>query len=248
MSNEITVMTYNIWFADRDRYERLISLIENIEYYQPDVICFQEVLCPIYDQLKLRLNTYLYYYPENPKYKYNCVIFSKYPIIEEKYYEYTNTQMGRGLLISVIEVNNKKIAIATSHFESVFQKVNQIKIKQYNEAKYILENLVSSVDYIIFGSDTNITSDEEAFFIADDKEWKDAFKSAGSPKNQEYTYDSKENANLCGRKIGYFRSRIDRIVYFDKNIKLIDFKLIKGMEELIEPSDHFGVMCKFSLS
>ena len=270
-SRELKVMSYNIWFDSYKNTERLISLVINIENHKPDVICMQEVTVAVYERLKLKLQDYPYFYPENLKYTYSCVIFSKYPIVEQDYVEYTNTKMGRGLLAVVIqkEINintqtgekkkesksseqintiERNIVIATSHFESEFNKYNSNKLSQYKEAKSILDNYARVYDCVIFTADTNILPSENKYYLDDGLNWLDSWIIDGSYNGKNYTYDTETNENLKNRKVRYIRSRIDRIIY--KNSKLIknhSYNLVKGLSELIEPSDHYGIMSTFHL-
>lgn len=236
-----TIMSYNIWFSEKKRTERMISLIENILYHDPDIICLQEVTVPIYDQLVYRLGQFKYHFPQNPTNKYNCVIFSKYELTDQKYIEYTNSVMDRGLVITSVKILNKIITIATSHFESLFQRHNATKLEQFKIADDELSKIAEK-NTVILCADTNIVGNEDNLFMP---KWIDAWVKAGMGKEDQYTYDSEYNDNLNNRQLGYYRSRIDRIVFLNGSLE--KFKLIKGLAELIEPSDHFGVMAQFSI-
>src|ERR1700744_470837 len=157
----IKIMSYNIWFSEFFRIERMISLVENINHYNPDIICMQEVISTVYDKLIFHLVHYKYHYPKDVNNSYNCVIFSKYPIIECENVLYNNTFMGRSLLTTVIRIlleNNeyRNIVVATSHFESVFNKVNPIKIEQFYKAKAVLEKMHKKYESVILCADTNL--------------------------------------------------------------------------------------------
>lgn len=254
--NKISVMSYNIWFDTFKREKRLISLVNTIKYNNPDIICLQEVVpevCDIlYDQLK---NLYKFRYPKKIDSLYGCMIFSRYKIIQCDEHIYDKTQMERKLYYIVIEINNsiennlQNLAIVTSHFESDFKKNNPIKISQYTEALNILNDLYNKYNGVILCADTNILPHEEKYFITKDKYWLDAWKESGSDKLCEYTYDTKLNINLSNRIFhNEIRSRIDRIIYRGQSIlNPMNFKLIVGQEQTIEPSDHFGIMVDFEI-
>lgn len=261
MTNRITILSYNIWFSDENRTERTISLIETIKGQNADIICLQEVVKPVFDYLIKNLTEYPYYYPINYNYIYSCVIFSKYFITKAKEYEFENSSMGRKLVVGLLNltlqtsdngsivVEKFPLLIATSHFESLFKNNNPIKIEQYNKSKEILENLSKTYGpgcSIIFCADTNLLAFEEKLYITQDTKWKDCWSEYGSKKSNKYTYDSILNDNLKNRDIGIIRSRIDRIIYKDHNkLKLVNFKMIKGNTNWIEPSDHYGVLAEF---
>lgn len=263
MLNKIKILSYNIWFSEENRIERTISLIETIKDNNPDIICLQEVVKPVFDYLVENLKNYPYYYPINYNYHYNCVIFSRYFIPKAKEYSFENSSMGRKLIAILLNINlldkednnliveNFPLIIGTSHFESLFKNQNKVKIEQYDMAKEILENLSESYGPncpVIFCADTNLLSNEESYYLTKDKNWKDCWIESGSNKNNKFTYDSILNDNLKNRNIGVIRSRIDRIVYnnVDK-LELLSFNLIKGNEQLIEPSDHYGIMAEFKI-
>ena len=99
------VMSYNIWFDEKDRDIRTEALVNTIRKHSPDIICLQEVIPEVYEKLKSKLSEYKYYYPNKLKYRYGCVIFSKYVVTN--YYDnyYPNTKMGRNLLTINIKYN-----------------------------------------------------------------------------------------------------------------------------------------------
>ena len=259
-------MSYNIWFDETEREQRLLSLIDTIKQNDPDIICLQEVIPDIAKILIKRLrNIYKFVYPDTIEQSYGCMIFSRYKIIKCEQCEYIKTCMGRKLYYIVIEYNmmvkddtceenqyivsRQNLVIGTSHFESEFKRFNDIKTGQYIQARKILNDLYSTHGPIIFCSDTNILPHEEKYFITDDKNWSDAWQENGCDSSIEYTYDTKLNLNLKNRNIQKeIRSRIDRIIYRGNSVlNPLSYKLIKGEPDLIEPSDHFGIMAEFEL-
>ncbi|AYV75967.1 MAG: endonuclease/exonuclease/phosphatase family protein [Terrestrivirus sp.] len=254
--NSFIVMSYNIWFDEKDRNIRTDALVCTIRKHCPDVVCLQEVIPEIYEKLKNLLHEYKYYFPNNLKNRYGCVIFSKYMITQ--YYDdyYPNTKMGRNLLAINIKYNllsknistnsnnsnNSKndiydklevtpidITIATSHFESLFDNsnMNVEKIEQYIYANNILNKLYDEGNPVILCSDTNLLPQEEKYFFPD--RWVDVFTEDGENPLKKFTYDTRENKNLLMRNIKEIRSRIDRIVYRGGlTLKADGFRMIKG--------------------
>lgn len=263
--NQISVMSYNIWFDETERENRLLSLIDIIKHRKPDIICLQEVIPKIAIILIEKLkDLYNHTYPQKIDQQYGCMIFSRYPIINCFKHDYIKTNMGRRLYYIVIEYNmiidddiylgnqyvvKQNLVIATSHFESEFKKNNDIKTGQYQQARQILNELYNVYGPVICCSDTNILPHEERYFITEDRCWHDAWKTNGEDKSIEYTYDTACNLNLKNRNIQKeIRSRIDRIIYRGNSVLIpLDFKLIKSRTDMIEASDHFGIMAYFKI-
>jgi hypothetical protein len=246
-----------VWFDKENKNERMVSLIENIKIINPDIVCFQEVTEDVLAYIKKRLTTYNIF-PKTLDSVYGCVIISKYPISKTKIYKLT-TNMNRNLLVAKIDVRyeilegdmvraeNKHLLISTCHYESEFNSVNLTKIKQFNEVKIILDRLSKQYGDIIHCADTNITGSEQTSYLTSDSKWKDAWIEMGSNNNDCYTYDCFTNDNLMNRKIK-LRSRIDRMAYkSDGTLTCINFKMIKGVLDFIQPSDHHGILSVFRL-
>lgn len=242
--NELKILSYNIWFDEYQRTERLFSLFDNIKYYDPDVVCLQEVLNFQYDTIKNRTG-YDYCFPESLDEGYGCVILSKYPIIKSKNIKMPG-KMGRYLVISLIEYKNKKIIIGNTHFESEFSHLNSTKLLQYKYVSTIINKISLQYDDIIFCSDTNVLHNEEQIFNEKFKHMDDSWVESGKDKNNQYTYDYFTNVNLQTRNIK-LQCRIDRILYRTNNIVLKNFKLIRGIFGIIQPSDHHGILTTFEL-
>jgi len=204
------------------------------------------------------LHKYKYHFPKKIDINYGCVIFSRYPISKCLKIPF-NSNMGRSLIIIKIaypfhslhsdgvSVESKEIVISTTHFESIFNRKmeNTVKLNQYRTTKNILDRLYELYKCVIFCADANIMDHEEKYFIStDDDKWKDAWKIKGDESNR-YTFDNKKNIYLLMKKSPY-KSRLDRIIYRGENMQLIKFKLI-DKNDIIEPSDHFGILTKFEI-
>ncbi len=265
MSQLFTVVSYNIWFDKTLCLERTISLIESINLLNPDVICFQEVRPEIYDILIQFLIEYKYYFPEKLKKTYGCVTFSKYPITKCLDYLYSNSKMGRSLIITKIDyphqiisdnindtsTNKIEITVANTHFESLFKKntENKIKLEQYENARIVLDSLYAEYQNVILCSDTNVMINEEILFDSQFKNnlWIDAWKIKGTALNK-YTYNSEKNVHLqLKHQQSKFKSRLDRILYKTNNCVIDNFDIIVKNDESIEISDHFGIYANFTI-
>lgn len=257
LSKNISVLSYNVWFDKENKGKRTVSLVENIKILDPDVVCFQEMTEDVLSYIKKRLTKY-YVYPKTLNSVYGCVIISKYPISKTKTYT-LSSNMNRSLLVAKIDVlfeildgdmiraENRYILVSTCHYESEFNNVNPTKIKQFNEVKIILDRLSKQYGNIIHCADTNITGVEQTQYLTNDIEWIDAWIKNGSNNDDCYTYDCYTNDNLMNRKIK-LRSRIDRTAYRSNGaLTCTDFKIVKGVLDFIQPSDHHGILSTFCL-
>jgi exonuclease III len=169
--------------------------------------------------------------------------------------------MGRSLLVTQIDypthleteigvdIKNTEIVIATTHFESQFNRniENTTKLEQYKESERILEKLYNVYKNVILCADLNILPHEETKFIDTDKGlWKDSWKENGN-KNNKFTFDGNTNIYLQMKNCRY-RSRLDRILYKTNICTLNNFERIESKEGYTEPSDHYGVLSKFSIN
>ena len=262
--NTLSILNYNIWFDKYNMAERTLSLIEVIEEKKADILLLQEVTPKVFEILVMTLTKLGYnnYFPETITKSYDCVIFSKFPIVDNNYKEFDNTQMGRALITASIEfpiiiknenelnIKNIYILLGTSHFESLFEKkCSNIKKEQYLFVKQYLDNKKynnKDYKYIIFGSDTNIVNSDEDKSFFKDITWSDVWNDIDNQKENEFTYDTETNKNLIMRGIKNLRSRIDRILY-KGDIVVREFELIKEGNFIIPPSDHHGLFTRLEI-
>lgn len=259
--NKLTVVSYNIWFSDIMAIERVHSLIYMINKINADVICLQEVKPNIYKQLIKLLSFYPFHFPNKLEKSYGCVIFSKYKIIKCLDKEYSNSKMGRSLLVTQINypynegmsdehgfINPIKIVIANTHYESLFKnEENATKLEQFTISRKILNKLFDEYNNVILFSDTNSMETEDNKFNAEFNGWYDSWTLKGTDDNK-YTYDTEKNVYLKERNYKKsYKSRIDRILFKSYNLSLTKFDNIKACDDYIEPSDHFGIYSEFNV-
>jgi len=235
----LSLLTYNIWFDEYRRIQRLESLLAIIQVYNPDIICLQEVVPAVGEVIKANLeHDYKLVHPEQILNTYGCMILSK--LKGKTRTKQFDTRMGRELLIIDIEVNGKKISVGTMHYESEFGDQRILKYKQYVES----ESHLSLSDNTILAADTNsVNSRDEREFKAAFRGWKDSW----TEKTPGYTYDYETNENIQYKTKRKYQSRLDRIMYRG-DIKLVSTEIIKGFDGMVDPSDHHGLLVYFSIS
>lgn len=253
----LKVMSYNIWFDMESIDERLLSLVKQIQALKPDVVCMQEVLSTKYAYLKKTLG-YKYSYPETIKHKYGCAIFSNHPMVKARTL-ILPSNMGREMPMVKIEHNvydtkdktkilsTHEFVIFSFHFESEFDKRNIVKMMQYEMVSRIMNKLFKSHKNVIMCADTNVLIGEEPKFLKYFASTKDAWTMTGKNIDNKYTYDGLTNKNLKKRNI-ILQSRIDRIMYQSNGlIKPTNFELVTGLSNMIQPSDHYGILAEFRI-
>lgn len=258
----LNVISYNIWFDDYMKYDRLSLLVSYLLNADVDVICLQEVTQYSFTYITKRMEGYNHY-PKTFNRNYGNLILTKHEINKHKIFP-LKSNMGRDLtaiMIGIdyereidgkIELGRHSIAITNCHFESEFKDFNMIKIEQYASVLDILNQMADEVDGVILCADTNMIQTEQAYFITKDSRWIDCWEEInndGSLDDIVYTYDSMTNSNLKQRGITNLRSRIDRIIYRSLNcLRLESYELIKDVDEELEISDHYGIYVKFNMN
>lgn len=251
----LKICTFNTWFSPYKRQERLNNLIKYINLINPDIICFQELIKDTYNQLKSELS-YKYYYPLNINQQngYGCAIMSKYDFINCNTI-YVPSNMHRNIISIDIKINNILLNISNIHFESEFyEKINEIKIKQYKYVSNYLEEEYKKKRNIILCADTNIMDCEEKKF---NKIFHNFFDTNNLTNNitnnminnmsknmtkQKYTYNTKTNPYILD-KTNIIKLRLDRIIYKCDDLFLSNYKLLNKKKLIF--SDHYGVLNDF---
>lgn len=257
LSKLMKIIQYNIFFGDDDKTiteMRIENICRQMNEYKVDILCFQEVLREMYDLIVgLLLENYPYVYPTSSDLLdtvYGTVIFSKHQFHNTIRHKYEITTMGRDIKFVVIQCDDEKVCVCTSHFESEFKDQCMKKIYQYNRCSDILEQVHKKTNLpIILCSDTNVCKNTEGMFndaFSTVKGWRDAWTEFSEKEDCEYTFDTTTNPILLDRHnhSNVIRARIDRILHMS-DFYCVDYELL-GTDKNIIMSDHYGIMCTFS--
>jgi len=208
------IMTWNIDNDQINVIERSKKLIEIINNINPDIICLQEVTLPMYNSLITYLIDYKHTLFDNSK-SYNIMIFFKNNIenIEEISYKKLTSLMSREVVIFKM----KSITLINVHLDS--SPINKdIRIKQIDEIKQIINNDINVNNNIVICGDMNFIFEDETITNFIDY----------SPKEPSYNYITNK------RILGPWISRLDR-VFSNNEVKNSEI-YTKNVEEV---SDHF---------
>lgn len=246
----LSVLSYNLWISEKQKLERLETLLSIIQMCDPDVMFFQETTMEVFNMLLSTIGSvYQYHTPDCLYGSYGCAIFSKHPLLNKQTHFYEST-MGRTLETAIVNLHGTHIVMATSHFESVFdrKKENTVKINQYKKATQVLNEMYQHTHNVIFGGDCNILVSEEKHLF--DSNWLDCWEQLGHNENK-FTFDHCSNIHLQDRYKGSgrkYRSRFDRICVRTDNLEPVEFDTIVGIDGMVQPSDHHGIKSTFTVN
>ena len=232
------LLSYNIWFSEKEREERLIILFEIIEKYNPDIICLQEVIPSTFDFINKYFRNRYNIFPQILTTRYGNIILSKYPIINYKIIE-LKSNMDRNITSINVQTEKDICEFITIHLESEFPKIttvpNSLKKEQFDETmKIFKENNISTFCL----GDTNIRENENEYFVSE--HCKDSWVEDGMIVGKKYTYNHLTNYHIKNK----YKSRFDRIFYKSDNWTLEEFNIIGNDTEILA-SDHYGIIASF---
>ncbi|KAB1219700.1 Tyrosyl-DNA phosphodiesterase 2 [Morella rubra] len=263
----LKILSYNVWFQDVEIDERMGAFGDLIQFYSPDVICFQEVTPYIYETFRQSSWWKAYNCSVSEEMAvmrpYFCMQLSKLPVKSFNRKPFSKSKMLRELCMAEIEVGGKPLVVATSHLESPCpappkwdQMHSEERVAQAKEAL----NLLKKFPNVIFGGDMNWDDDLDGQLPLSGG-WVDAWAELRHRENG-WTYDTSSNPMLSANRP--LQKRLDRFVCnlhdFELNaINMIGTEAIPGVSYCKEkrmgrrvqrlmlpvlPSDHYGLLLK----
>jgi endonuclease/exonuclease/phosphatase family metal-dependent hydrolase len=160
VSSLLTVMTWNIWFDKTNRKTRTETLLNEIIFYNPDIVALQEVVQESLEIIIAKMTPTYYIIGMNVHWQsqYDTLILSKFPPLQWNRYHLPKTKMGRNLLLTTLQTPTRQISVGTFHLESVFNRQTQLAEElKTSQLKYIYA--ISPMNTILMG-DTNLVIDE----------------------------------------------------------------------------------------
>lgn len=240
---EFTLVTYNIDGRKLHKEERLKAFLEKISLTPPDVLVIQEGTRIVYEKLlrEMKLMGYERQFLDimNSR-ETGELIFSKFTMMEVKYFSFRKSTENRGISAAKIDINGHKLWICTSQFDSQ-TSLYRIQTKDFSSViRHIPKNNI-----IIFAGDTRILDYQTDLFQPEG--WEDTWYECGSEENR-YTYNSK--TNLLTKPP--YKDRPDRVWYYspscsDNTVECMEYELY-GHESDVTISSHYGVWTKFRIS
>ena len=253
--SEISMLTFNIWFAAEKMEERMAALGKIVGNLKPNILTFQEVTR---DNLALlrQQKWFARYYLTPPDItregKYFDIILTVFPVDIWHVYPFKYSPLNRKLTTGEIKrpVSSSKspgFVIATTHLEhsGTYAQLREEHLRQSLK-------MLSTYDNVCVMGDMNIEGQFDGDVILP-WQWVDAWLTLpGHTNSNGYTWDQSRSPFI--RKHGVETSLKDR---FDRVFcKLTDFKVkemkIVGNNRTVKtdvlPSDHFGLFTVIEIS
>jgi endonuclease/exonuclease/phosphatase family metal-dependent hydrolase len=146
-----------MWFDKKNRAQRTETLLNEVRFYDPDIVALQEVVPESLEIIIAKMQPTYYIIGVNPSgfpAGYDTLILSKFPPIEWDRYYLPKTKMGRNLLLATLQTQTRQITVGTFHLESVFfPKTKEAEDLKESQLKYIYA--ISPMNSILMG-DTNL--------------------------------------------------------------------------------------------
>lgn len=253
-SSEISMLTFNIWFATEKMQERMAALGQIVENLEPDILTFQEVTR---DNLALlqKQEWFARYHLTPPDItkegRYFVIILTVFPVDKWHVYPFKNSPLNRKLLTAEIKrtvssSKSIKFVIATTHLEhsGTFAQLREEHLRESVK-------MLSTYENVCVMGDMNIEGQFDGDVILPWL-WIDAWLTLpGNTNNNGDTWDQSRNPFIRKHGESSLKDRFDRVF-----CKLTDFKVkemkIVGNNHTVKsgvlPSDHFGLFTVIEIS
>ncbi|CAD5206558.1 unnamed protein product [Bursaphelenchus okinawaensis] len=246
---ELTAVSWNIDGLNKSGLsQRFLAIITVLARHNPEVIFFQEFVPQLEDKLYEVLGKMYNICQRNlGRPYYNVTLVSKNIRINyETIQNFSNSGMGRHMVIVRAKWRNLKLCLINTHLESE-KSHTDARQTQFKECMETVKESLDDEAMVLFGGDLNLR-DAEVSNVPDGV--RDCWEFAGRPENCRYTWDMSKNDNLeFPNNIRYkLKCRFDRF-YVSGPYRRVDFA-IDGQERIknlrMFPSDHFAIIARFT--
>lgn len=230
---QLAVATWNVWFDSHHRQERNRALLAELQLYRPHLLAFQEVTPPFVRALQacewMRDN---YWISAEHHSQLGVLLAGRVPVDSLSFQELP-TRLGRRLLVADFPFG---LRLASAHFESMGQGA-EMRVRQLENAFSMLKEQRSS----LLTGDFNF-GDDDPESAALDPDFSDLWRHFHL-EDPGYTRDTVRNP--MGGKSD--RRRLDRVLFRGLQPASVQLLGVKPFAEGLYPSDHFGLLGKFTL-
>ena len=253
--SEISMLTFNIWFAAEKMEKRMAALGKIVENLEPDILTFQEVTR---DNLALLRQQHWFakYHLTPPDItkegRYFNIILTVFPVDRWQVHPFKNSPLNRKLITAEIKrpvssSKNTRFVISTTHLEhsGTFAKLREEHLRESLK-------LLSSYDNVCVMGDMNIEGQFDGDVVLP-WQWVDAWLSLpGNTNSNGDTWDPSKNPFI--RKHGgesSLKDRLDRVFCKLRDFKVKEMKIVgnnRTVKSSVLPSDHFGLFTVVEIS
>ena len=245
---ELTLVTWNVWFAEHHLEARADRLLELVRGCDADVICLQEVTRPFLERLLetgwIREGYWVSDATGDTLDGYGVVIVSRLPCATLRLFGLPSN-MGRRLLVAELLTPAGRLAVGTVHLESMRGR-EEARAAQLELAFPVLKAIAPSA---VLCGDFNFGAgwrESEAL----DRGFVDVWPALRGASDDGFTIDAGVNRMLHTFSGTDDPVRFDRVMLRSKMVKARSIALL-GTEAIAEsepdvfPSDHFGLVVRF---
>lgn len=239
----LTVVTFNVWFANYYFHTRCDALLDIVRDCNADVIGLQEVTPEFLHRLLSKpwvRDYYLSGIHSSTVEPYGVLLLSRVPV-RRFFVHKLPTFMYRHLLVAELEVNEQTFQIGTVHLESMeeYAYMHQFQLNR-------IFPLLNQSDHAILMGDFNFCATWEEKKALIDSRYEDIWAALRADE-PGYTEDTDINLMRWLIRNKPKHVRFDRILLRSPNwqansIHLLGTKPVSPEQLDIFPSDHFGLV------
>lgn len=246
--SELSMLTFNIWFAAEKMQERMSALGEIVENLEPDMLTFQEVTrdnLALLQQQKWFVRYYLIPPDITKEGSYFDIILTVFPVDKWHVYPFRSSPFNRKQVTAEIKrpvssLKSPKFVIATTHLEhsGTYAQLREEHLKESLK-------MLSTYDNVCVMGDMNIEGQFDGDVILP-WQWVDAWLTLpGNTNSNGNTWDQSKNPFI--RKDGVessLKDRFDRVFCKLRDFKVKEMKIVGNnhtVKTSVLPSDHFGL-------
>lgn len=154
-AGQLSLLTYNLLAAQKNSQ----PMATIIRAANADVVAVQELSLEAADYLKTQLSDLYPYQALHPQAYYaGQGIFSKYPLLDETYW-----QMTQGFQRVVFETQGQRIVLYNAHTAFPFMSIRAFGVQRDEEIRVLLARAEQETDAVILAGDFNLTDQAETY-------------------------------------------------------------------------------------
>ncbi|GMT00246.1 hypothetical protein PENTCL1PPCAC_22420, partial [Pristionchus entomophagus] len=245
---EISLLSWNIDGLDGNSLStRMTAVYKIVARISADFVFLQEVVDRDIDKLMKLKNFYNVYFSNRESLYFTAILVSNaLSVRNHEVIHYPNSGMDRTLQIVEGTLGPFQIFLLNTHLESMAEHSNKRR-EQLELCLHRIDTISKAHPdaLIFFGGDLNLRDKELSGLPSG---FADAWIAGGSPKSEEYTWDTRTNTNK--QTFHGARCRFDRLFYKAQPLKKVKF-VLEGKQLirtcLCYPSDHWAIHSTFSV-